>query len=165
MMAEESKKQPKKSGKSGKRRYFRRRKKGAKGGGSSSGSKPATAQAAPEKPKKQRGKRRRSGRRRRQQQAAPPVEILQGVEETHDEPVDVYVYTHTIRPAYRDYMGDYVPEHSLQFGDRKPEEPIGMEHLRAQIRAELDEKLERALTLPRPVSLADFEDDEDEDEE
>jgi hypothetical protein len=113
------------SNKSGKRRYFRRRNKNKKTDG---GAEQTTVEGAPAKsvprgglapdrkgppPNKKRRSRRRRSTRRGDQPLDSSSEMIREPETTYEEPISVYVYTHVIRPAYRDMVSDYRPESSF----------------------------------------------------
>jgi hypothetical protein len=111
--------------KSGKRRYFRRRNKNKKTDGSAeqkqtenAPAKPASRSgSAPDRkgppPNKKRRSRRRRSTRRGNQPGDTSAELSRDPEPTYEDPVSVFVYTHVIRPAYRDMVSDYRPESSF----------------------------------------------------
>ena len=52
---------------------------------------------------------------------------------------DVYIYTHVIRPAYRDAGGgEYQADHSLNLSDATTSAPVGMDYLLESIGQQLD---------------------------
>lgn len=113
------------SNKSGKRRYFRRRNKNKKTDGSAEKTALESAPAkstprggpAPDRkgapPNKKRRSRRRRSTRRGEQPLDSRSEMMREPETTYEEPISVYIYTHVIRPAYRDMVSDYRPESSF----------------------------------------------------
>ena len=62
--------------------------------------------------------------------------------QNYQEPDEVYVYTHIIRPAYRDAGTDYLGEHSFHFNKGSSIEPIGMDRLRQDIIRQLEDRFE-----------------------
>jgi hypothetical protein len=110
---------------SGKRRYFRRRNKPKKAEGSAEQTQAQGAQAkpaprsgqAPDRKGPPPNKKRRSRRRRSTQRGNQPSnsgpELMGETESSYAEPISVFVYTHVIRPAYRDMVSDYRPESSF----------------------------------------------------
>jgi hypothetical protein len=114
--------------------------------------------------KKRRPRNRRSGSRQRQQTELAP-EVMQEPEFKYEEPTFVYIYTYTVRPAYRDYVSDYRSESSFggSSGDHQPIQSSTMEHLLKEINAQLDEQL---LAKDRPAKpiVHPFDEDEDEDD-
>ncbi len=107
--------------------------------------------------------RRRSSSRRQRRQEQP--EVLPPVApetERYREPVDVYVHTHIVRPAYRDAGNDYVSEKSF-LSKRPPAElTIHMERLQEEINIHLDEYFNRPNA---PVKVTRESGDEDWDDE
>ncbi|RLT39487.1 MAG: hypothetical protein DWI57_10200 [Chloroflexi bacterium] len=85
-----------------------------------------------------------SGRRQRrdEQTSSAPLTVVPEPER-YREPLDVYVHTHIVRPAYRDAGGDFVSETSFLTERRPPEASIHMERLEEDIRKQLDEYLNR----------------------
>ena len=142
-------------GKPQKRRYFRRRRRK-----SSQGAPPASeqdvdgddVQAAPRaRPKSQNRKRsenrRRSSRRRSSAARAQAKMAPQAVEESQP-PSDVYIYTHVLRPSYKDGLGgEFNTEqqwaarhhHSFNLSGATASALIGMDHLLESIGRQLDE--------------------------
>lgn len=123
----EKKEQPGESRKRGRRRYYRKR----------SGSKEPQAESAPTKPDSQpspppaaskegrdrsqsqdggrrrnrrgRSRRRRGGAQGGAESSASQPSVLENENNEYVEPADVFIYTHVIRPGYRDF-NEYVPE-------------------------------------------------------
>lgn len=168
------------------RRYFRRRRnKGGGDGQAASGPEKEQSRSQPEakgqgnRPPEQRSeqqerrrKRRRSNnsnnrrssssrRQRRQEQNEQTVQSAPEPER-YQEPVDVFVHTHIVRPAYRDAGGEYISDGSFLSGRRPPEASIHMERLQEDIRGQLDEYLNRQ---PVPVKVTREAGDEDWDDE
>ncbi|MBX3002083.1 MAG: hypothetical protein KF893_26395 [Caldilineaceae bacterium] len=122
-MADEKKSEGGNKERSGKRRYFRRRNKPKKTEGGAEQAQGTPAKPAPRSGqapdrkgpppnKKRRSRRRRSARRGNQPIDSSP-ELLRETESNYEEPISVFVYTHIIRPAYRDMISDYRPESSF----------------------------------------------------
>lgn len=172
-------------GKRSNRRYFRRRRnKGGGEGQTAAGPEKEQSRSQPEakgqgnRPPEQRSeqqerrrKRRRSNsnnrrssssrRQRRQEQSEQTVQNAPEPER-YQEPVDVFVHTHIVRPAYRDAGGEYIADGSFLSGRRPPEASIHMERLQEDIRGQLDEYLNRQ---PVPVKVTREAGDEDWDDE
>ena len=83
-----------------------------------------------------------SGRRGRRDEQGT-VQTAAPEPERYREPMDVYVHTHIVRPAYRDAGNDYVSEKSFLAERRPPESSIHMDRLEEDIRKQLDEYLNR----------------------
>lgn len=184
---------PSSGSKSGNRRYFRRRRKGGAGAEGQAAPAPASQgkeqsrpQADPKpqggRPPEQRSgdqqekqrKRRRSnnsnrrsssGRRQRRDEQGSAVQTTPPEPERYREPVDVYVHTHIVRPAYRDMGGDYVSEKSFLSERRPPESSIHMDRLEEDIRRQLDEYLNRPAVPVKVIREAGDEDWDNEEEE
>lgn len=171
-------------GKRNNRRYFRRRRNKGGGEGQAAPSQEKEQNRAQPEAKGQgnrsqeqrseqqerRRKRRRSSnnrrssssrRQRRQEQSEQTVQSVPEPER-YQEPVDVYVHTHIVRPAYRDAGGEYISDGSFLSGRRPPEASIHMERLQEDIRGQLDEYLNRQ---PTPVKVTRELGDEDWDDE
>jgi hypothetical protein len=82
--------------------------------------------------------------------------------ERYQEPVDVFVHTHIVRPAYRDAGSDYVSETSFLSGRRPAEASIHMERLQEEINSHLDTYFNRSNT---PIKVTREIGDEDWDTE
>ncbi|MCY4090763.1 MAG: hypothetical protein OXF62_08085 [Caldilineaceae bacterium] len=153
-------------GKSQKRRYFRRRKR--------RGSSAQTADYANEqndgrdderrapraRPKNQNSKRsdnRRRSSRRRNSTARAAAKIENFAAEEALPPTDVYIYTHVIRPAYKDAgSGDYHADHSLNLSGATVGAalPVGMDYLLESIGQQLDEWFNRPAGAIKPDNNA-----------
>ncbi len=159
-------------GKSQKRRYFRRRK---RRGSSARDAAYANEQddgrdddqrAARARPKNQNSKRsdnrRRSSRRRGAARAAAKTANI-AAEEALPQ-TDVYIYTHVIRPAYKDAgSGDYHAEHSLNLSGATVGAalPVGMDYLLDSIGQQLDEWFSRPAGAIMPDNSAAETDEPD----
>ena len=63
---------------------------------------------------------------------------MQHAVEEDRPPTDVYIYTHVIRPPYREGGGEYYTGHSLNLSGATTSEPIGMDYLLESIGRQLD---------------------------
>ena len=148
-------------GKSQKRRYFRRRR---RRGGSQDASfaneqsaDRGDGQAAPRaRPKSQNRKRsdnRRRSSRRRSSAARAAAKTAQIAAEEERPQTDVYIYTHVIRPAYKDAgSGEYHVDHSLKLSGATvgAAAPVGMDYLLESIGQQLDEWFSRPADATKP---------------
>ena len=135
-------------GKPRKRRYFRRRRrKGSQGAspasrqGGGGNDAPAAQRARPKNQNRRRNEnRRRPSRRRGNTARASAKPAPQAAEETRPQG-DVYIYTHVIRPAYKDGAGgeESMRHHALNLSGATASAPIGMDHLLESIGRQLDE--------------------------
>jgi hypothetical protein len=154
------------SNKSGKRRYFRRRNKNKKTEGSAEQSTTESAPAkstprggpAPDRKGSPPNKKRRSRRRRSTRRGDQPLdsrsELTREPETTYEEPISVYVYTHVIRPAYRDIVSDYRPESSfLEDGEHDSFPFNSTSLLTPEIREQIEKQFRTGDDLP-PQELA-----------
>ncbi|MBX3050007.1 MAG: hypothetical protein KF753_00960 [Caldilineaceae bacterium] len=188
-MAEEQKSggnEKSQGGKSKNRRYFRRRRKGSGGGKEGQGAKeqdksqPA-AQSQSERPaeaksegQEKRRKRRRSNnsnkrrssssRRQRRQEQTEKLPPVAPEPEHYVEPVDVFVHTHIVRPAYRDAGSDYVSEATFLSGRRPPEASVHIERLQEELRGHLDKWFDQPAGPVKVTRTAGDEDWDDEEE-
>jgi hypothetical protein len=161
--------------KSGKRRYFRRRNKNKKPRSGEQTSiegvakvKKSGAAATGERKgapnKKRRSRRRRSSRRTNQQNTMP--ELIQEPERPYEEPTSVYIYTHIVRPAYRDAISDYRPETSFQQSDDHGSFLSGnIELLTKEIREQLDRQFKvesnDSPAVKKNIEIDEFDEDEE----
>lgn len=131
-----------------KRRYFRRRRRKNRSGDkrneqtqseSRSSGKDTSSERKSSRSSKRRRSRRRSNRERQAQVETTP-EVSQEPDPDYEEPSSVYVYTYIVRPAYRDSISDYRPESLFLQSSKESDtfQPIGMEHLKSEINAQLD---------------------------
>ena len=134
-------------GRSRKRRYFRRRRrKGNQDASLAAGQRAEEGDVQPSQrtrskgPNRRRENRRRSSRRRGSA-ARAQARQLQRAEEESQPKTEVYIYTHVIRPTYRDGgAGEFQADHSLNLsGATATSQPIGMEYLLESIGQQLDE--------------------------
>jgi hypothetical protein len=132
-------------GKSQKRRYFRRRRR--KGSQDTSlaneqnlddDEAQATKRARPKNQDRKRNENRRRSSRRRSSAADAAAKTVQHAVEEDRPPTDVYIYTHVIRPPYREGGGEYYAGHSLNLSGATASEPIGMDYLLESIGRQLD---------------------------
>lgn len=144
-MATDEKPKKSNSGKSGKRRYFRRRRRKGSGGGKQQSEEKRSqgGQGSRSKSRNRRrsNNRRRSSRRRRSERNEPSVvQTPPQQEDDYQPPTDVYIYTHTTRPAYREGLsGDFYPDHSLKLSGATSSPQPGMDYLLENIGKQLDE--------------------------
>ena len=153
-------------GKSQKRRYFRRRR---RRGGSGQDAVYANEQNADRdddrpapraRPKNQSSKRsdnRRRSSRRRSSAARAAAKTANIAPEEALPPTDVYIYTHVIRPAYKDAgSGDYHADHSLNLSGATVGAalPVGMDYLLESIGQQLDEWFSRPAGAIKPDNNA-----------
>ena len=163
-------------GKSQKRRYFRRRK---RRGSSAQGADYANEQndgrdddrrAPRARPKSQNSRRsdnRRRSSRRRNSAARAAAKTESFAAEEALPPTDVYIYTHVIRPAYKDAgSGDYHADHSLNLSGATVGAalPVGMDYLLENIGQQLDEWFSRPTGAIEPDTGPDTGPDTDRDE-
>lgn len=164
--------------KSGKRRYFRRRTKSKKPDKSTE-QKPAEGAPAKSSPrsgptpdrkgtpnKKRRSRRRRSSRRGSQPMDASP-EAIREPEPAYEEPISVFVYTHVIRPAYRDMVSDFRSESSFLEDHERETSTFNAGSLLTQ---EIKDQIERLFRIgddlpDEPVKKPVFDANEDWDDE
>jgi len=111
------------------------------------------------------GSRRSSGRRGRREDQGGAALPAAPEPERYREPVDVYVHTHIVRPAYRDMGSDYVSEKSFLAERRPPESSIHMDRLEEDIRKQLDEYLNRPAVPVKVIRETGDEDWDNEEEE
>ena len=130
-----------------KRRYFRRRRKGGQEASLAAEQRMDSDDARPERrtlPKGQNRRRnenrRRSSRRRRGSAARARAGQAQPAAEESQPQGEVYIYTHVIRPTYREGAGgEFQADHSLNLsGATVASQPVGMEHLLESIGQQLD---------------------------
>jgi hypothetical protein len=105
-----------------------------------------------------------SGRRGRRDEQGT-VQTAAPEPERYREPMDVYVHTHIVRPAYRDAGNDYVSEKSFLAERRPPESSIHMDRLEEDIRKQLDEYLNRPVVPVKVIFEMGDEGWDDETEE
>lgn len=177
--------------KTGKRRYFRRRRTKGKKPDQQRPAQQGTSEAAsaPAKSEKRKGapqsdrqgggntgstgtsgnKKRRSRRRRTSRRSGQQPEVTQRIQEPetpYEEPTSVYVYTHVLRPDYRDSMSDYRPEMSYFSGESHQESAVPAVTLTSDILDQLDHFFavqEQGGEPPRRIEYneADWADDDD----
>lgn len=106
---------------------------------------------------------RRSSNRRQNRQEQPEVLPPVALEtESYVDPVEVYVHSHIVRPAYRDAGNDYVSETSFLTKRPPAELTIHMERLQEEINGHLDEYFNRPKTPVKVIREAGDEDWDDE---
>ncbi len=134
-------------GRSRKRRYFRRRRrKGGQDASLNAEQRTGSEDARPEqrtRPKGQnrrRNENRRRSSRRRGSGARARASRAQAVQKESQPQGEVYIYTHVIRPTYREGPGgEFQADHSLNLsGATVASQPVGMEHLLESIGQQLD---------------------------
>ncbi|MYC93550.1 MAG: hypothetical protein F4X14_01140 [Caldilineaceae bacterium SB0661_bin_32] len=133
-------------GRSRKRRYFRRRRKGGQDASLAAEHRTDSDDARPEqrtRPKGQnrrRSENRRRSPRRRGSAARARAGQAQPAEEKSQPKGEVYIYTHVIRPTYREGAGgEFQADHSLNLsGATVASQPVGMEYLLESIGQQLD---------------------------
>jgi hypothetical protein len=91
---------------------------------------------------------------------------IQEPETPYEEPTSVYVYTHVLRPDYRDSMSDYRPEMSYFSGESHQESAVPAVTLTRDILEQLDHFFvvqEQGGEPPRRIEYneADWADDDD----
>ncbi len=133
-------------GRSRKRRYFRRRRKGGQNASLAAGQRADSDDARPEQRTRPKGQsrrrnenRRRSSRRRGGAARARAGQAQPAAEESQPQ-TEVYIYTHVIRPTYREGAGgEFQADHSLNLsGATVASQPVGMEYLLESIGQQLD---------------------------
>ena len=130
-----------------KRRYFRnRRPKGAQGASLATEQRADDDDAQPAqktRPKSQnrrRSENRRRSTRQRSSAARSRANQPQPAEEESQPQGEVYIYTHVLRPTYREGIGgEYQADHSLNLSGATASAPIGMDNLLESIGRQLDE--------------------------
>ena len=135
-------------GRSRKRRYFRRRRrKGSRDASLAAEQSAAGAEVQPEQRRRSKSQnrrrsenRRRSSRRRGRATRGQESQVQRAEEESQPQ-TEVYIYTHVIRPTYRDGgSGEFQADHSLNLaGATAVGPPVGMEYLLESIGRQLDE--------------------------
>ena len=131
-----------------KRRYFRRRRrKGGQDASLAAEQRADSDDARPEQRTRSKGQnrrrsenRRRSSRRRGRATRGQESQAQRAEEESQPQ-TEVYIYTHVIRPTYRDGgSGEFQADHSLNLaGATAIGPPVGMEYLLESIGRQLDE--------------------------
>ena len=135
-------------GRSRKRRYFRRRRRksaqdatlaaeqGAEGEDGRQGQR-----KRPKSQSRRRSENRRRSSRRRGSGGRARTRQPQRAEEENQPQTEVYIYTHVIRPTYREgSVGEFQADHSLNLtGATATSQPVGMEYLLESIGQQLDE--------------------------
>lgn len=131
-----------------KRRYFRRRRrKGGQDASLAAEQRADSDDARPEQRTRSKGQnrrrsenRRRSSRRRGRATRGQESQTQRAEEESQPQ-TEVYIYTHVIRPTYRDGGGgEFQADHSLNLaGATAIGPPVGMEYLLESIGQQLDE--------------------------
>ncbi len=153
-------------GKSQKRRYFRRRRRRGSGARDAAyadeqnagrdDDRPAARARSKNQNSKRSDNRRRSSRRRNSAARAAAKAANIAAEEALP-PTDVYIYTHVIRPAYKDAgSGDYHADHSLNLSGATVGAalPVGMDYLLESIGQQLDEWFSRPAGGIKPDNSA-----------
>lgn len=138
--------QPEKQGRdrNRKRRYFRRRRRKSNQDAPPAAEQEAVSEDEPARPARSRNQNRRRGNRRRSSRrrgrgARERAEQAPAVEEESQPKGDVYIYTHVIRPTYKDAGGgEYQADHSLNLSDATTNAPVGMDYLLESIGQQLD---------------------------
>ncbi len=135
-------------GRSRKRRYFRRRRrKSNQDAALAAGQRteeddvqPPQRTRSKSQNRRRRENRRRSSRRRGSAARAQARQSQRAEEESQPK-TEVYIYTHVIRPTYKDGGGgEYQADHSLNLtGATATSQPVGMEYLLESIGQQLDE--------------------------
>lgn len=131
-----------------KRRYFRRRRrKGGQDASLAAEQRADSDDVRPEQRTRSKGQnrrrsenRRRSSRRRGRATRGQASQVQRAEEESQPQ-TEVYIYTHVIRPTYRDGgSGEFQADHSLNLaGATAVGPPVGMEYLLESIGQQLDE--------------------------
>ena len=131
-----------------KRRYFRRRRrKGGQDASLAAEQRADSDDGRPEQRTRSKGQnrrrsenRRRSSRRRGRASRGQESQVQRAEEESQPQ-TEVYIYTHVIRPTYRDGgSGEFQADHSLNLaGATAVGPPVGMEYLLESIGQQLDE--------------------------
>ncbi len=144
-MAESEQPEKQGRGRTRKRRYFRRRRrKGAQNAASTAEQGAVNEDDQPARPARSRNQNRRRGNRRRSSRrrsraARARAEQAPPAEEESQPKVDVYIYTHVIRPTYKDAGGgEYQADHSLNLSGATASAPVGMDYLLESIGQQLD---------------------------
>ncbi|MDE0199925.1 MAG: hypothetical protein OXK78_17085 [Caldilineaceae bacterium] len=152
-------------GRSRKRRYFRRRRrKGSRDASLAAEQSAAGAEVQPEQRRRsksqnrRRSENRRRSSRRRGRAARVQESQARPAEEENQPQTEVYIYTHVIRPTYKDGgSGEFQADHSLNLaGATAVGPPVGMEYLLDSIGQQLDEWF----GLPDDSTTEDNEDGE-----
>ena len=152
-------------GRSRKRRYFRRRRrKGSRDASLASEQSAAGSDVGPEQRRRskshnrRRSENRRRSPRRRGRAARVQDSQARPAEEENQPQTDVYIYTHVIRPTYKDGgSGEFQADHSLNLaGATAVGPPVGMEYLLDSIGQQLD----AWFGLPADSTTEDNEDEE-----
>lgn len=130
-----------------KRRYFRRRRRkssqdaalATEQGADNDDAQPAQ-KARPKSQNRRRSEnRRRSSRRRNSAARAQENQVQHAVEESQPQG-EVYIYTHVIRPTYREGIGgEFQADHSLNLSGVTASAPVGMDYLLESIDRQLDD--------------------------
>ncbi len=135
-------------GRSRKRRYFRRRRrKGSQDASLAAEQRVDRDDVRPEQrtrsknQNRRRSENRRRSSRRRGRATRGQASQVQRAEEESQPQTEVYIYTHVIRPTYRDGgSGEFQADHSLNLaGATAVGPPVGMEYLLESIGRQLDE--------------------------
>ena len=129
-----------------KRRYFRRRRRKSAQDASlatehrvdDDDARPAQ-QTRPKSQNRRRENRRRSNRRRSSAVHSQANQPLPAEEESQPQG-EVYIYTHVVRPTYREGIGgEFQADHSLNLSGATASAPVGMDYLLESIGRQLDE--------------------------
>lgn len=151
-------------GRSRKRRYFRRRRKGGQDASLAAEQRADRDDAQPEQRTRSKSQnrrrsenRRRSSRRRGRATRGQESQVQRAEEESQPQ-TEVYIYTHVIRPTYKDGgSGEFQADHSLNLaGATAVGPPVGMEYLLDSIGQQLD----AWFGLPADSTTEDNEDEE-----
>ena len=129
-----------------KRRYFRRRRRKSNQDASLAAEQRADDDAQPPQRTRSRSQNRRRSdnkrrsSRRRSSAARSQANQVQYAEEESQPQGEVYIYTHVIRPTYREGLGgEFQADHSLNLSGATVSAPVGMDYLLENIERQLDE--------------------------
>jgi hypothetical protein len=130
-----------------KRRYFRRRRRkgnqdaalAAEQRADDDDAQPAR-RTRPKSQNRRRSENRRRSSRRRSSAARSQANQVQHAEEESQPQGEVYIYTHVVRPTYREGLGgEFQADHSLNLSGATASAPVGMDYLLESIERQLDE--------------------------
>ena len=130
-----------------KRRYFRRRRRksaqdvslATEHRADDDDAQPAQ-QTRPKSQNRRRSANRRRSTRRRSSAVHSQANQTQPAEEESQPQGEVYIYTHVLRPTYREGIGgEFQADHSLNLSGATASAPIGMDYLLESIGRQLDE--------------------------
>jgi hypothetical protein len=124
-----------------KRRYFRRRRrKGNQDAALAAEQRADDDDAQPARRTRPKSQNRRRSSRRRSSAARSQPNQVQHAEEESQPQGEVYIYTHVVRPTYRESLGgEFQADHSLNLSGATVSAPVGMDYLLENIERQLDE--------------------------